>query len=227
MTAEIRTSVIVVDRGAHDGPLGGPPGSRIVEWFRAEPRPSLHVALLPAILCATIGWLLLSVAGRMIASRPPHFVGPVRATLPAAAIVDATGAPAEAVVVEPAERVAVVFGTFLVLMSPLALVVRLRARGRASVVELLLRTDALVVRDARAETAIAWDELEEARLDRGAEGGDARITLARHDGTELGLDARFPEITPEELVLRIRAVRGRALFGLLEPPAWPERARGR
>ncbi len=193
----------------------------MLEWFRTEPRPSVHAALLPAILFATFGWLLLSLAGRMIAASPDRVAAP-SITAPTEAIVDAEGERAAVRRVPPLERALLLAGTLIVMVSPLLLVYRLQWRSRVGCMELLLRTDALVLREAGEEIVVRWDELEEARLGLPA-GAPAKITLARHDGSELELEARFTGITPDELARRIRAVRGRALFGLLEPPAWPER----
>jgi hypothetical protein len=215
-----------VDADGREAPAGKDAEGRVVEWFRMEPRSGLRGVLLPAVLCATFGWLLLSLAGRMISARSPYLTAPLRSTLPSAAVVDAQGNSMHAGTTTNAERATMLGGTLLVMLSPVALVARLRRRSRAPVTELLLRTDALVLRQAGEEVTLPWDQLEEARLEREPRDKSAKITLARHDGSELELEARYVGITPDELLLRIRAIRGRALFGLLEPPAWPERARG-
>lgn len=195
--------------------------ARVLEWFRADSRPRLYAAILQAIFCATLGWLLLSLAGSLGAARPPRLGSPPRTTLPVQAIVDADGEPVAPRGLRDTDRSMLFLGTLLVMLSPVALVYRLQRQSRAGLPELLVRTDGLVLREGTAETVVPWDELEDARLARRL-GAPPTITLERRDGTELELEARFAGITPEELTLRIRAVRGRALFGLLETPAWPE-----
>ncbi|MBC7174346.1 MAG: hypothetical protein H5U40_18010 [Polyangiaceae bacterium] len=198
------------------------PQPMLIEWFRTEPRLSLHGAILPAILCASFGWLLLALSGPMFTARPPHRMLSPRSTLPSVAIVDEQGDPFAATARPAREQAMALSGTLLVMVSPLLLVYRLRRRGRGETAELLLRSDALVHREGGDETLLPWGDLEEVRSTADAE--RPQIELVRHDGTELVIEARFVGASAAEIAARIRAIRGRALFGLLEPSSWPERS---
>jgi hypothetical protein len=209
---------------SHEAPIDEPVKGRVVEWFRTGLRRRIASAVIPALVAATLGWLLLVLGARLIGARAPEATMLRRATLPAAAVVDADGHPAAPIAPSPLELMLLLGGGCMAMASPFFLVFRLFRKGASSEAELLLRTDGLVLRAGEEETTVPWEEVEEV-IHRPRPGTRAEdVLLVRHDGTEVVLDADFDGVDASQLVLRIRSVRNRALFGLLEPQTWPERA---
>jgi hypothetical protein len=207
---------------ASESYAAAPPG-RVVEWFRSGLRRKIAAAVVPALLCATLGWLLLMLGSALVRSRCPETALVHHPAFPAAAVVDAEGHPAMAVELLPVEQALLGGGLVTALVSPLLLVHLLSRRGRRRESELLLRTDGLSLRSGDDSIWVTWDEIEEV-VHRPEQRG---VALVLHDGTEVVLDARFEGVDGAELTRRIRSVRSRALFGLLAPEPWPERtARG-
>ncbi len=84
---------------------------------------------------------------------------------------------------------------------------------------LALRHDGALFVHGDEERFVSWDDVEDVRWDAGS---DALLFVA-HDGEAVPLVARFADMPNEELAKRARAVRRRAIFGLLGGGAGSER----
>jgi len=194
----------------------GPP----IEGYRAAPRGGFLRILLPALLASTFGYL--TVAGASVLGEQDEVASPVRigSTLPRAAVVDAAGDPYFDAPVPLGAYALTVVGGLFVLLGPILLIRHLSGRGEEA--HLSLCRSALVLHEHDHDTTVPWADVCEVRAAPGEDGTDI-VTLTRHDGSEVRLTVAFAGISPRALAERIRAVRGRALFGLLDDAARPER----
>jgi hypothetical protein len=193
-----------------------------LEGYRAAPRGGFLRILLPGLIASTLGYL--TIAGASVLGQHGERASAIRigSTLPRAAVVDEAGHPYFDAPVPLAAYALTVLGGLIVLAGPVLLVRRLRGRGDDEEAELSLCRGALVFRDHEGQTTVPWAEVREVRAEPGDDGAEV-VTLTRHDGSEVRLTVAFAGIGTQALAARIRAVRGRALFGLLDDAARPER----
>jgi hypothetical protein len=83
---------------------------------------------------------------------------------------------------------------------------------------LALRHDGALFVSGDTERFVAWDDLEDVTWDARSDA----LLFVGHDGESVPLVARFADVTNEELAKRARAVRRRAVHGLL--PRAPRQA---
>ena len=76
---------------------------------------------------------------------------------------------------------------------------------------LALRHDGALFVHGETERFVAWDDLEDVRWDAASNA----LLFIGHDGVPVPLVARFADVTNEDLAQRVRAVRRRAVHGLL------------
>jgi len=79
---------------------------------------------------------------------------------------------------------------------------------------LALRHDGALFVHGETERFVAWDDLEDVRWDSASNA----LLFIGHDGVPVPLVARFSDVTNEDLAQRVRAVRRRAVHGLLRGP---------
>lgn len=79
---------------------------------------------------------------------------------------------------------------------------------------LALRHDGALFVQGEIERFVAWDDLEDVRWDAPTNA----LLFVGHDGEAVPLVARFNDVTNEELAKRVRALRRRAVHGLLPRP---------
>ncbi|MFO0709643.1 MAG: hypothetical protein U0353_07370 [Sandaracinus sp.] len=76
---------------------------------------------------------------------------------------------------------------------------------------LALRHDGALFVHGDTERFVAWDDLEDVRWDARSDA----LLFVGHDGVPVPLEARFADVTNQELARRVLAVRRRAVHGLL------------
>ena len=80
---------------------------------------------------------------------------------------------------------------------------------------LALRRDGALFVTGDTERFVAWDDVEDVRWDAPTDA----LVFVSHEGEAVSLVARFADVGNEELAKRARAVRRRAVHGLLGPAA--------
>ena len=88
-------------------------------------------------------------------------------------------------------------------------------RALAEECYLALRHDGALFVSGETERFVAWDDLEDVSWDARTDA----LLFVGHDGEAVPLVARFADVTNEELAKRVRAVRRRAVHGLLPTKA--------
>lgn len=82
---------------------------------------------------------------------------------------------------------------------------------------LALRQDGALFVEEDTERFVAWEDLDDVRWDAATNA----LLFIGHDGVAVPLVARFADVTNEDLAQRVRAMRRRAVHGLLRAPTRP------
>lgn len=188
-------------------PIERPPGTRpkdppIVEWYRLDASRSILKTLMLGASIMLLGslvsaWGLFSSRG----SIPHPLLGHRGAVLAAEA------APERSPVLEITTGLValgcLVGGGFTAILG--------LKRALSEECYLALRHDGALFVSGETERFVAWDDLEDVAWDARTDA----LLFVGHDGEAVPLVARFADVTNEELAKRVRAVRRRAVHGLL------------
>jgi hypothetical protein len=196
-----------------------PPGPPIVEWFRLDASGRIVRSLALGAGIMLLGSLVS--AGALLASRgalPHPMIGSRRDVLVGDPAIDphtgrAAGEARGPDVVPRSPILELTTGLFAfacLLGGGLTAILGLR-RVLSEESYLALRHDGALFVHGEEERFVAWEDVEDVRWDAGTDA----LLFVSHDGEAVPLHARFADIANEEVARRARAVRRRAVFGLL------------
>jgi hypothetical protein len=210
-----------------DGPEArerrAPAGAPIVEWFRLDASRRIVRSLALGAGIMLLG-SIVSAAGLLMSrgSLPHPVLAARRDALASDPAIDprtgsardaAAGARASAGPSPVLELTTGLLALACLVGGGLTAILGLR-RVLAEESYLALRHDGALFVHGDEERFVAWDDVEDVRWDASTDA----LLFVSHDGEAVPLVARFADVANEEIARRARAVRRRAVFGLLAAP---------
>lgn len=176
---------------------------RVIDGYKRDTRARFLRAMVPGIVCALLGALLLHTATRSMVRRDP---ASLFASRPTSQIVR----PAPPAETPQGESVLFMLGTLLCLASPIVMALSLRRTVDADDY-LLLRTDGLVHQSGGRALLFPWDEVDAIRFEEST----SSLVVVMLDGAEFPITERYLGAAPRELATRVADFRRKAMWNLL------------
>lgn len=197
----------------HDDSELAPPSAAeppIVEWYRCDPMPGLKRALGRGALVVALGAVVVAAGLAWSRSAMPRPSRDAHAAMIVADPMSPIGAGSHLPPSDPVASSLGLVGLGCLLLGTISAWWGLR-KELASEHYLALRPDGAVFVTDDVERFVAWDDLADVEWDRATDA----LVFVPHGGEPVRLVAKFADIANEELARRVRALRRRALFGLV------------